>query len=41
MLFKETVAVYRDSLTEPINKNADMFIGKAGATCSYHWALKG
>jgi hypothetical protein len=40
MLFKEIILVYSEDHTKPINtfcgENAEMFIVKAGGTCSYH-----
>jgi hypothetical protein len=44
MLFKETVAVYRENYTNPIKtlhgQNADLLIVKAGGTFGYHEVIK-
>jgi hypothetical protein len=43
MLFKETIPVYSDNHTKPINtlsgQNIELLTVKAGGTHGYHWAL--
>jgi hypothetical protein len=40
MLFEETVAVYSENHTKPINTKNQLPIVKAGGKYSYHWASK-
>jgi hypothetical protein len=36
MLFKQMIAVYKKNYARPVNKNAQLLIGKAGGIYSYH-----